>query len=69
MCKCVHFQIIVIETPMRDQYIQCLQKEGKKEEGIEEGKGRSYRPDVTMKKDIPVVLKLLENQNLLEALL
>lgn len=31
ICKCVYFQITVIKTLIRDQYIQCLWEERKKE--------------------------------------
>lgn len=33
------FQVNVVKTPIKDQYTQCLWKEGKKEEESEGGEG------------------------------
>lgn len=62
MCKCVHFQISVIKTPVRDQCIQCLWKERRKKGGVGKeitltgcnyGKGHTNSPQTVSKSESP----------------
>lgn len=59
MCKCVHFQISVIKTPVRDQ---CLWKERRKKGWVEKeitligcnyGKGHTSSPQTVSKSESP----------------